>query len=164
MPADTLLALLLNLRRRIENLEAHGPTTGIASIGTSFVVAMGTDNDDFTITAGANTYADDTELDVTITPVVTSTVIVWTRVQWKSDTVRALAAKFQTILDSTTVGGATENLGCHVAGSVHLASVMSVFTGVTAAAHLLELQAARVNAGDDVVVTQRTIVAIAIPE
>jgi hypothetical protein len=128
------------------------------------ISVLATDATNFTIAAGAATFEDDTTLDATIVPTVTSTLDVTCAVQYQSDTVRATALKFRLILDSSGTSGQTENLGIQVAASTHGTTVLGRFAGVAAGSHVVELQVSRVNAADTIVIHERFIRIVATPE
>jgi len=128
-----------------------------SAIGTKVLVASGASTTDWTHGAGV-AFEDDTQLDVNITPTVTSTLIVFLWAKMYSAAANTFALRV--ILDNTTTAGETETAVC-TAGQGLMASTIAVFTGVTAAAHLLEPQ---VWGGGAILVGDRKMVIWCIPE
>jgi len=172
----SLLSRLTNLERRLAHLEAN-PVSGGTGSGVdadkldgkhateiAALVAYGSSTTDYSCAANPSAMETDTTLTVSITPAVTSTLLVWILGNFTSNTARQGSLKARAILDDTTIAGTTENFSMPVLNMNSNLMVLAQYTGVTAAAHTLKLQVQRVNTADTVMVLNRYILVIAIPE
>ena len=172
-----LISRLLDIERRLRNLETQGVSggpgsgldadtvDGVHALGL-FVFQDGTDPGalDHAIAAASGVYETDADATLTITPAVVSTLLVFIPIIWDSNVVRASSLSAQAILDDTTVAGATGYVGEGVANNRVRHMVIAAFTGVTAAAHTIKLQVARFDGTDTVTIRRRRIQVLVLPE
>ena len=117
----------------------------------------------WTIAAAAGVFETDPNMSVTITLPVAATVYVLSRLRWRSDTIRTISVRYQTLMDAVTVGtGTTEYLGEPVASTFMNVSVLSQFTGVAAGIHTFQLQAARFALAHTIDISTRQMLVVAI--
>lgn len=139
---------------------------GAHKAGLMALAAVGQSATNFTLSTSGGAWGTDTNLTVTITPAVTSTLLVVMLWQFQNSVARAIVIKGGVILDDSTQAGQTENIGAAAVNTTAQGSTLCSYTGVSAAAHTIKPQFGRAAAADSdtTVVTERFILVIAIPE